>query len=455
MKNHIIQQPKEDFAYVDFGDKRLNKRLQIVVENSTKNAEKSILGSGKGRSDAKAFYRLIGNEKFNAEELQASASASTFGRMSGTVLLVQDTMDLNLNGHKKTKDLGYSSEHVRGIKVHNCIALSPEGLSYGLVNQSYESRSEAKSTLTQAEKAARSIEEKESYRWIETLRNSTSIIPDDVHFITICDREGDFYELYAEAIELGEDFIIRVTHDRCSDTDEKIMTKIRNTEAADTVTVKIPRDSRKVIPAREANLEVAYCEVTIKKPPTVRNPEIASELTIKLVRITERNPPAGQEPIEWILATSLPLTCVSDAMKVVEYYIQRWKIERFHYVLKSGMNAEKIQQRTYERIKPVLLIYSVIALFILTITYMGRVLPDAPCSLFLDEDEWKILYRVVHKTKQSPKVPYSIGEAVAYLGQLGGYKRAPSDGPPGLESIWNGVFALYFAVDILLPQIEV
>jgi hypothetical protein len=455
MENQIIQQPKEDFAHVDFGDKRLNKRLQIVVENSTKNAEKSILGSGKGRSEAKAFYRLLGNDKFDTEELLVSAASSTFNRMSGTVLLVQDTMDLNLNGHNKTKGLGFSSEHVRGIKVHNCIALSPEGLSYGLMYQSYESRPEAKSPLTQAEKAARLIEEKESYRWIETLKNSTSLIPEDTHFITICDREGDFYELYAEATELGEDFIIRVTHDRCSDTDKKIMSKIRGSEAAGTVMVNIPRDSRKGVAAREAELEIAYCEVKVKKPSTVRNKELSSQLTINLVRITELNPPGGQKPIEWILATSLPLADFPDAMKVVEYYIQRWKIERFHFILKSGMGAEKIQQRTYERIKPVLLIYSVIALFIMTITYMGRVLPDTPCNLFLDDDEWKILYRVVHKSKKSPNKPYTMAEAVAYLGELGGYKRAPSDGPPGLQSIWNGLFALYFAVDILLPQIEI
>ena len=70
-------------------------------------------------------------------------------------------------------------------------------------------------------------------------------------------------------------------------------------------------------------------------------------------------------------------------MTIVEHYIQRWKIERFHYVLKSGMGAEKIQQQTYERIKPVLFIYSVIALYIMAVTYIGRIMPDAPCSIFL------------------------------------------------------------------------
>lgn len=84
---------------------------------------------------------------------------------------------------------------------------------------------------------------------------------------------------------------------------------------------------------------------------------------------------------------------------------------------------------------------------------MGRALPDAPCNLLLNDDEWKILYRVVHKTKYAPDKPYSMDDAVKYLGQLGGYKRAPSDGPPGLQCIWKGLFALYFAVDLFMGQV--
>jgi hypothetical protein len=252
MNEGKIQRPKDDFAGVDYGDIRLNKRLETAVENSTKNAEKSILSSGEGRSDAKAFYRLLGNDRFDMEQMQSCATRRTVARMEGTVLLIQDTSDINLNGHKKTEGLGYCSEHIRGIKLHSCIAVSPEGMAFGLVSQSYETRPEAKSPLSKAGKAARPIEEKESFRWIDTMRTATSKIPEDVHVITICDREGDFYELYAQAKELKEDFIIRVTHDRCSDADEKILTQIRETKALGTVTVSIPRDSRKGIPAREA-----------------------------------------------------------------------------------------------------------------------------------------------------------------------------------------------------------
>ena len=343
--------------------------------------------------------------------------------------------------------MGYSSEHVLGVKVHSCIVVTPEGLSLGLLEQSYETREEAKSKLTKAEKAARRIEEKESYRWLEMLRDSTKDIPDSVSVITVCDREGDFYELYAEALELGKDFVIRVTHDRKTDENEKVLNKIRNTDACGQVTVSIPRDTRNNRPAREAVMEVACCLVNVLKPDTVNSANAPNRIQMNIVRITEICMPDGNEKIEWILATNLPVKNADNAIKIVEYYVQRWKIERFHFVLKSGCEVEEIQQRSYERIKPVLFLKSVIAMFIMTITYIGRILPDLPCSVFFDDDEWKALYKIVNKTKYAPDEPYSLEDAVKYLGTIGGYKRSPSDGPPGLKSIWNGLHELYSALE--------
>lgn len=440
--------PEKDFMAVDLGDKRLNSRLIKFVEESRKHARESILGSTDKRSTAKAYYRLLGNDKFDLGQLQESEKQAAISRMRGTVLSIQDTTDVNLNGHKKTDGLGYCSEHVRGIKQHSCIAISPEGIPYGILGQYYETREEAKSKLTKAEKNARRIEEKESYRWLRMLEESTGDIPEEIRVITICDREGDFYELYAKAMELKKEFIIRVTHDRSSDDNEKTAGKIRNTRAIVKVRVNIPRDTRRNIAARQTEMEIAYCKVNIKKPANINDERSAEVISINLVRITETTPPDGEKPIEWILAANISLCNDKDAMTIVEYYIQRWKIERFHYVLKSGCNAEKIQQRSYDRIKPVLFIYSVIALYIMTITYLGRVTPDMKCDVFLDEDEWKILYCIANKTKTPPDIPYSLSDAISYLGQLGSYKRAPSDGPPGVKAIWKGVFILYQAIEL-------
>jgi hypothetical protein len=445
--------PKQDMEIVDFGDKRLNKRLQQSMDNLTKNARESILGAQGSRSDAKAFYRLLGNEKFDIEKLADAARRSTISRMEGTVLLIEDTAEINLGGHKKTKGLGYSSAYVRGVRLHSCIATTPEGLPLGLVAQSYATRPMQQATLTREQIKRLPIEDKESFRWLEMLDESTMHIPPDIRTVTICDREGDFYELYAQAQGLGKDFVIRVSQDRPTESDEKSLSQIRRTKACGRVTITIPRNASAKVAERQAEMEVAHCTLRIKKPQRRKEKSLPDSLELRLVRITEINPDNLQEPIEWILATNLPVSGADDVMTIVGYYVQRWKIERFHFVLKSGCGVEKIQQRTYEKIKSMLLIYSVIAMFIMSVTYLGRVLPETPCNALFQDDEWQMLYRIVHKTNQSPSEPYPMADAVRYLGELGGYRRAPSDGPPGLKAVWSGLFKLSDFLDLFVGQV--
>jgi hypothetical protein len=109
-------------------------------------------------------------------------------------------------------------------------------------------------------------------------------------------------------------------------------------------------------------------------------------------------------------------------------------------VLKSGCAIEKLQERSMEKMTVLILMYSIIAGKILNMTYMGRLKPELPCSFLLGEDEWKLRYCIANKVKKEPKKPYTIKEAVNYLG---GPKRAPSDGPPGVKTIWLGLMKLY------------
>jgi hypothetical protein len=142
-------------------------------------------------------------------------------------------------------------------------------------------------------------------------------------------------------------------------------------------------------------------------------------------------------------ATSEPVTSPEEAYEYVGYYMQRWKIERFHYVLKSGCGIEKLQERSIDKTMILILMYSIIAVTILNMTYAARLRPELPCSLVLGEEEWKVLYCMANKSKKEPKKPYTIKEAIDYLGCVGGPKRAPSDGPPGVKTVWIGLMKLY------------
>jgi hypothetical protein len=287
----------------------------------------------------------------------------------------------------------------------------------------------------------------QTYRWLTTVRESLAVVPQGVNPIIICDREGDFYELYSEMLSLGTSFVVRITKNRNTINKVCVTQEIRQTPSCGKLELSIPRDTHKNRPARVAKMEVAHCAVSIAKPKFAGS-EAPDFLTLNLVRITEIGD-TTDEPIEWILATNIPVLTAEDAMKIVTYYVHRWKIERFHYILKSGCQVERIQQRTYERILPIILLYSVISVYLLAMTYTARYAPDTPCDAFLDEHEWKILHRLVTKNTPMPQEPYSIKVAVEYLGQLGSFKHSPSDGEYGVKSIWKGLFKLFDALDVV------
>ena len=440
----------EELSGVRFGDRRLDKRLKSTVEAMEQESQSSILGGCGNRHSAKAFYALLSNEKYSREKIAIESRKSTMERIKASgerrILLVEDTSDINLHGHKKTKDLGYCSEHIRGVKAHSCLALTESGTPLGLVSQQYETRSTKKITLTHEEKAKRRIEEKESFRWVETTRSALEAVPEGVETVVMCDREGDFYELYAEMLSLETLFVVRLSQNRATLDGERSIQQLRRTKACGETEISIPRDTRKNIPALTVKMEVAFCSVAVVRPKRV-NPDLPDSLTLNLVRITEIN--ASGEPIEWLLATNLPIVSDTDVMQIVGYYVQRWKIEQFHHVLKSGCQVEKIQQRTYERIQSVLLIYSVIAVFILAMTLMARSDSDIPCDVFFEDNEWKILYCLINRKQKPPDKPYSLKVAVAYLGELGSFKHSPSYGDYGVKSVWQGLFKLFNALDVL------
>ena len=58
------------------------------------------------------------------------------------------------------------------------------------------------------------IEGKESMRWLANLRQSTELLGQPSRCIHIADREGDIWELFCLARELGTHFLVRRCVDR-------------------------------------------------------------------------------------------------------------------------------------------------------------------------------------------------------------------------------------------------
>jgi hypothetical protein len=213
---------------------------------------------------------------------------------------------------------------------------------------------------------------------------------------------------------------------------EQILDKIRKTPGKGRVKALIPRDSRRNVKEREAVLQVRYARCEIKKPQIKnKNKALLPSLPVTVIYVKEEHAPGGIEAIEWFLMTDEEAGSSWGACETAGYYIQRWKTERFHYVQKSGCAIEKLQERDMEKMKVLILMYSVIAVFIMNLTYIARIHPQLPCTVLFEDEEWKTLYCAANRTKKVPLRPYTIKQAADYIGRPGGPKRAPIPCAPG------------------------
>jgi transposase len=64
------------------------------------------------------------------------------------------------------------------------------------------------------------------------------------------------------------------------------------------------------------------------------------------VQVTEVDPPAGVEPIEWLLLTTDSITSVEDVWQRVQWYRCRWRSACFFNKLKQYRRAATRYQKT-------------------------------------------------------------------------------------------------------------
>jgi hypothetical protein len=137
------------------------------------------------------------------------------------------------------------------------------------------------------------------------------------------------------------------------------------------------------------------------------------------VLATELDPPAGAKPIEWLLLTTVPITGAAEAR--LSWYTCRWGSEVRHKLLTSGCQIAARQLATGERLERCMAVYSMIAWRVQWAVMLARTVPDLPCTALLEREEWEALWCTIHRDPQPPVAASSLGEAVRWLGRLGGH----------------------------------
>ena len=439
-----------------FKDARLKRRFVALVKSIAGTVGGSIPFVCQDWATTKAAYRFLSNERVHEADIFSGHFCSTRNRFSeadGLVLVLHDTTELTfrrdnvdaigitkMTNSGRDKDGRVRPHTVCGILMHSSLVVTREGLPLGLAAIKFWTRKKFKGTSALKRKINPTrvpIEEKESYRWLENVRQSTHLLAQPERCVHVGDRESDIYELFCTARECGTHFLVRTCVDRLAgDGKHTIAHEMKASAIKGVHRIEVRDDKGN---ADVAELEIKYKRIRVLPPIGKQKRYPALALTV--IHACERGTPKNRKAINWKLLTDLPVTSRKTAIEKLDWYAMRWKIETFHKILKSGCRAEDAKLRTAERLTNLIAIYCVVSWRVFWLTMLARVTPQAPALVAFSDAE---LHLLDHMIKGVGKGAHhkTLGRYLNKLARLGGYLARASDPPPGNMVIWRGLSRL-------------
>jgi len=458
---------EEEMQETDLKDKRLDARLREVLDQLSSRPTASIPAACGGRAEMEAAYRLFDNQNVTFSNILESHQNATRRRIGEQriVILAQDTTEIDLTRpEQQVEGAGpLDGDKRRGALLHVLHSFTPDGTPLGTLEAQVWTREDGptrRQSLSHAERSARPLEEKESYRWVVGLRQARDEAQrqPQTHIICVADSEADIYEVLAEGNSdpRSADWIVRACQDRAllpenpgenePSSAAYLREQVMGQPVLFTKTIKIRARKAKVScsqrsraqprAAREIEVEARAAHVTLRPP--WRSDRKLPAVSVNVVLVREMSPPAGEVPVEWLLLTSLPINDIGSVHQVVDYYCVRWMVEVLFRTLKSGCRAEERRFEHIDRQLRCLAVYLIVAWRTLFVCRVSRSHPHASCEKVFEQSEWQSVYRVV-RNQPPPPDPPPLQQFVRLIAQLGGYVYRRNGHPPGPQTVWLGL----------------
>jgi hypothetical protein len=451
------------------GDKRLCSRLRQLLQQLEGTMGTPLPLACQDWANAKAAYRFLSNERFGEDAILAGhfqATASRFAAMTGLVLVVQDTTEFSFrwarpetigaigrmpigrdrNGNPRT----YTQ---CGLLMHSSFVVTTDGLPLGLAAAQFWTRKEFKGTnaLKRHINPTRvPIEEKESIRWLSSMAQSSALLDDPGRCVYIGDRENDIYEFFCAAQNAGTHFLVRTCVDRLASDGRRTVARVM-------ARVPVAGQHRIEVTAKDGSASQAVLKLRYKRVhilPPIGKQKRYPALDLTVIHAREARKPLGRDRVEWKLVTDLAVTSPEDAIEKLQWYAQRWKIELFHKILKSGCHVEAARLRTAERLTKLIAVCCILSWRIFWTTMIARTAPGAPPQTALTEAEMTVIDRAV---RDRPTIP--VGKTLSHyltkIACLGGYLARSRDRPPGNTVMWRGwsrLMDMMLGADLMQPK---
>jgi len=339
---NVISWVDQELAGCRFRDNRLGQRLRKLLTHMAGAIGGSLPLACQDWANTKAAYRFLSNPKVSDHEIlqgHFQATRTRFAAFGGPILVIQDTTELSYEraqperiGATRRVNSGRDKEGrlrmhtVCGLLMHSCLAVTADGLPLGLSAIKFWTRPQFKGARTLKRKINPTrvpIDQKESIRWLECMRQSVALFGAPERCIHIGDRENDIYEFFCTAQALSTHFLVRTCVDRLAGdgqhtiADEMAEVKVKGRHQ---VEVRSPKGDVSL-----ATVELKYRRIHILPPIGKQKRYPALSLTV--IHAQERHPPKDRARIDWKLITDLPVRSRADAIQMLDWYALRWKVE--------------------------------------------------------------------------------------------------------------------------------
>lgn len=444
---------EQHFGTADLGHERRTACLVKIANLIHRHPGGTLPKKLHSPKDYKAMDRLANRPEVTHASVLQPHRQRTLAKMrevTGPVLILHDTTDLDYSGLHSIPDLGpLGNGHGRGYLCHNSLAIDANKREVlGLANQCLHRRVHV--GKKEGVKAKRQRLTRESRLWTQAAQQIEPA-PAGALWVDVADRGADLFEFLATEVAQNRHFLVRSSSSRAvyvghDDGGERqlLHTHARSLRLHGRRTVKVAARDKQ--PAREATVGVAWAAVVVL-PPHVRRGEYEKRpLPLWVVRVAEINPPAGAKPVEWLLLTNVRVGNAADAWERTKWYECRWIVEEYHKGQKTGCALEEMQFTSRQALEPMIALLSVVAVTLLNLRDASRQ-PDAKlraATTVIDTRYVEVLSAWRHKAVRRE---WSVHDFYYALARLGGHQNRKGDHAPGWLVLWQGWMVLQHMVD--------
>ena len=440
-----------NFGGLDLGDQRRTARLVETVDGMCRHPGGTLPDKLNQPAALRAFYRLMHRPEVTHEVLirrHAEATRAQMATLHTTVLILHDATELDYTPKtsllEQLGQIGDGSH--RGYICHNSLAVRADtGAVLGLTSQFLHHRADVPKNETLKQRRER--EDRESRLWVRGAQASGPA-PAGARCVDVSATLSDTFEYMAYEATHGRRFVLRQREDRR-------LAELQAGHAYLEAAVRaLPSQAQRPLrvqasagrSARRTTVEIAFTPLCVAVPGKQHGHYAKRPLELWAVRVWEPNTPPGEEPLEWILLTNVPVHNAADAQERVDWYEQRSIIEEYHKGMKTGCSIESMQFDKIDRLEPAIAVLSVVATTLLQLRDAARA-PDADQRLateVIGADYVEVL--VHHYGSRMPRQP-TIWSFYLHLARLGGHQNRKVDGFPGWITLWRGWARLVAMVD--------